>query len=425
MAFAEVVGADHYTNLAGIWQWKEGIPVFCLLMVANVLYRTAVLRLVANGYPPIVKRLIMIVWGAAFLLTSVFSEFLNPGLYQAANVWPMLLIASLEFLGISGSCLIAAWLLPPRRGKSVGGPRPRRHSYRRWIPVAIVCGLLEAVLQLNDGGSVMPWVAAVGYVAMAFMLAILERNYRNQEDATNSLSLPGAVLLLRTFTRDLFAQEEARLAKEVRRQLGDFIALGNPREVLPPGGARRVYLADGAWRAHLTELASRSRVILMWPDATPAVLWELAMIRDGGLQQKLFVIVPPRRPRRTWLDIPPELLRFLSGLSVSNWSDFAWALEENGFRSPEHAPGPGSVLTFEPDGQCVVLARGLLSTRELVARIAERLVGLAEPAQPSNPDRARQPYPGSQMPSPARADGPHSTRLSPVTADDIRIRPIA
>ena len=391
MAFGRIAGAYHYTDLAWMEQWKFVLSYLCLLMVAGMLQRAAALRLVANGYPPRVKQVFGAAWGAVMLLTIVLLVILAPGIARAANGLLAVLTGSLGVLGFAAISLISAWLLPPRRRKSVAGPRRRRHHYRRWIPVPVAWGLLDAVLRWHDGDRVMPWVIAAGGATLALTLIVFERNYRNQEDAASALNRRGSVLLLRTFTRDLLAREEGRLAVEVRRQLGDFIALGNPREVLPPGGGTRHYVADGVWRAHLTELAVGSRAILMWPDATPAVRSELGMIRGLGLHRKLFVVVPPPRPRRTWLldNHPSRLLRFLCGLSTSDWSEFAQALQENGFGSPEHEPRPGSVLAFEPDGRCVVLAHGLSSARGLVARIAEQLTVLAEPAPSSDPDRPR------------------------------------
>lgn len=171
------------------------------------------------------------------------------------------------------------------------------------MPVIVLAG--NAVIIWRQGGRVEPWLVCFAGVICVLVLVLLERNFRNQEDAASALARRGSILLLRTFTRDLLVREEFLLEKEVRRQLGHFTALGNPSELLPPPGAKRLYLADDAWRAQLTELAGRSAAILMRPDATPSVRWELGLIRERGLHRRHFVIVPLTWRRRGWLDYPP------------------------------------------------------------------------------------------------------------------------
>jgi hypothetical protein len=391
MAFAAVADAVHYNDGSGIWYWGPALIV--VAGVSSLLRRAATLRLTANGYLRRVKRVVVAATTVLVLLTAILSAFLDPRLVGTVNGQLILLVA-VEFLGFNGLFLAAAWLLPPRWPNRPVGARPRRFHYLRWIPVPVIIFAASAALIWHQGGRMVPWLVGFGGVISVLVLVLLERNFRNQEDGASALGRRGAVLLLRTFSRDLFVREEMRLAKEARRQLGHFTALGNPSELLPPPGAKRLYLADDAWRAQLTELAGRSAAIVMWPDATPSVRWELAMIRDRGLRRRLFVIVPPPWGRNSWLDYSPGLLRFLSGLRLSTWGEFAQALQESGYHSPESEPRPGTVFAFDPDGRCVTLAAGIGSTRELVARIAERLAALPEPVRSSDQDDQPAPKPG-------------------------------
>jgi hypothetical protein len=373
-----------------------GLSLIALFVavIAGLPSRAMAVRLISNGYPVWGVKLILAASTVGGLLPVGLARLLDPRLFLSLNAPLLSLIVSLLMFGTYLLALVVARQLPPRRSVSVPGLRPRRYNYRRWIPVVAVLLACEAAGAWMAGATELAALAAVADVAAVVVLAIHERNYRNQEDAASALRRHGAILFLRTFTRDLFGQEEARLARQVRRQLGVFIALGNPREAIPPGGARRVYLADGAWRAQLAEMADRSQAILMWPDASPAVTWELGMIRDRGLQRKLFIVMPPPPPRRTWLYPRQELLRFLTGLTTSDWSDFARALQGSGFCPPEHDPGPGTVLAFEPDGRCVILTRELTSARDVVAQIAGRLAIAARampgPQRQAVPDGAGQ-----------------------------------
>jgi hypothetical protein len=403
MEFVTVAGAGRETDLALFSQWQWSLPTFGALMLAFALFRAATLRLVVNGYPPWIKRIFLAVMLTVLIAGTVTLAVMDPDLVRSANGWPAILSTGLGSLLASMICLAVARLLPgcKREPVVVAGLRPRRHHYKRWIPVPVTWGLLDATYQWNRGDRVMPEVVIVGSAVLALCLVVLERNYRNQRDAAGALGEGGSVLLLRTFIRDMFDWAagplyswEFPVARQVRRQIGGFIALGNPHEVLPQAGADRVYLPDGAWRTQLAELADGARAILMLPDATPAVRWELGMIRERGIRQRLFIIVPAPQRWHAWLlTVPAGLVWRLSGLTLPDWSEFAEALCENGFHPPVEAPKPGSVLTFEPDGQCVDLARGLSSARELVGWIAWRLTAVEAQNRQSSPDRTREPTP--------------------------------
>jgi hypothetical protein len=53
---------------------------------------------------------------------------------------------------------------------------------------------------------------------------------------------------------------EQFLADEIGRRLGGLVALGSPRDLLPPGGAPRVYPA-GDWQAEVTARAACARAV--------------------------------------------------------------------------------------------------------------------------------------------------------------------
>jgi hypothetical protein len=84
------------------------------------------------------------------------------------------------------------------------------------------------------------------------------------------------------------------LVRGIGRRLGQVVALGNPAEFAPRGGATRVYLNDDTWTVELARLADRARIILIEPGRTESMRWELQHIAGNGLQTKLFILTPPR-----------------------------------------------------------------------------------------------------------------------------------
>ena len=113
------------------------------------------------------------------------------------------------------------------------------------------------------------------------------------------------------------------LVRGAGSRLGQVVALGNPAEFAPRGGATRVYLGDNTWTEELARLADRARIILIEPGRTDSMRWELQYIARRGLQTKLFILTPPRsrvavwsRPLLSWLDR-------LNGWRPLTWPRFA------------------------------------------------------------------------------------------------------
>jgi hypothetical protein len=102
---------------------------------------------------------------------------------------------------------------------------------------------------------------------------------------------------------------EQELCK-VLSHLGPVVAIGQPGEVLPPLGAARLYVQDAHWQALVSDLVSRSSLIVLRVGSSPGLQWELA---------DCVARIPPRR-----------LVLFVQGDTAqkkeSVWSQFrGWA----------------------------------------------------------------------------------------------------
>lgn len=58
------------------------------------------------------------------------------------------------------------------------------------------------------------------------------------------------------------------------RPLGEFIAIGRPRERLRPIGASRVYVGDD-WKQEIASYAARAKLVILRPGETEGIQWEV------------------------------------------------------------------------------------------------------------------------------------------------------
>ncbi|MBB4741824.1 hypothetical protein BJY16_005283 [Actinoplanes octamycinicus] len=292
---------------------------------------------------------------------------------------------------------VLAWAAADRGPEVVrhGDPRRRRHPYRRLavlvgLAAVVVCGLVWTALG--------PWWALPFLAPAVYPIRTLlayERRFRAQ--ATDPAAIPdGFALYLRWFGVDQHtaipptAADAARLgwvdssgwvslerllSVEFVRRLGGFVALGSPRDVLPPGGATRLYF-DRGWREQVTALARRAAVVVMEPGDTRWLAWELGMIRELGLEDRFFIVTAPRRDLR-WYHLHRwtghavvSVVARLTHSTPPAWRAFGARLRSAGFEPLPDDPGPGCVLAVD-GSRIVLLSAGLTSSAELVGTILD------------------------------------------------------
>ncbi|MBB4906266.1 hypothetical protein [Actinophytocola algeriensis] len=76
------------------------------------------------------------------------------------------------------------------------------------------------------------------------------------------------------------------------RPLGPVLAVGSPRDQLPPVGARRLYLPGGDWKPPVRSLMVRARMVVIALDATPGTVWEFVEATRVLPPQRLILAVP-------------------------------------------------------------------------------------------------------------------------------------
>jgi hypothetical protein len=352
-----------------------------LLLVGSVFGAAARTRLIAIGYSDKRARRAFagVMVGGVLGAEAVSVLVLGPtpdgiielGLGQACLMGGV-------FLAVSGLFLVAARTRtfpatgPPRRtsqsASQVKIEIPRR-PFMKWLIPSMVAGPGIFGFHLVQAGQ---WVglAVLGALMMVVVVeyVAVDMNYRRQKAFADTDGGPVAVILLRSFVSDRISGREFAIAKAVRKRFGQFVALGNPNDETLPFGADRHYFSHDTWQVELTNMARISQVILILPDVTPSIRWELEMIRQEKLQGRFYVVQPRAHPIMFWMNF----YRMLAGVrNPFNWANFAQVLSDAGFKAvPEAAPSIGFVIGFDGEGRCVELARGLQNATQLVERIA-------------------------------------------------------
>ena len=172
---------------------------------------------------------------------------------------------------------------------------------------------------------------------------------------------------------------------EVTRRIGPLIALGNPIDSLPGEGAFRDYQIDEHWKDLFYERSSRCACILMQLGSSNNLQFELVSLVARGMRHKLFIIT---RPQAYVIDLMAPARKYILREKPADWRTFSEILRANGYQVPQEDLGLGAILTFEPDGQPLILKRGAFQPEEYIGPIHERLQQLKlvrEDEKPADP----------------------------------------
>ena len=72
-----------------------------------------------------------------------------------------------------------------------------------------------------------------------------------------------------------------------------FVAIGRPDEPIQTAGAERLYIDDTKWKNSVHDLMLQSKLIILRPENSEGVLWELKQICDEKICDKLIMFFPP------------------------------------------------------------------------------------------------------------------------------------
>lgn len=226
------------------------------------------------------------------------------------------------------------------------------------LPVAPSAALMSVHLPRSPGATWLPGydritVAAVNLLIVIFAiigLAMLagfvrrmgRRTVRSTLLERQALDARAPILFLRAFGDDQVALPPPRLPLlgylydvgnrqtsldvmllEEGTDYGPVVALGNPKDPVPPYGAARGYFADESWQDAVRRLAYDSAALVICLDDTDGIWWEVAHIRERGLAAKTLFLLHPKF--RATSDTGDFLATAIERLGVKEQVDIASA----------------------------------------------------------------------------------------------------
>jgi hypothetical protein len=94
-----------------------------------------------------------------------------------------------------------------------------------------------------------------------------------------------------------YITHEERLARTLR-EVGPFVAVGDPTEELPQLGAARVYAADEDWQVTVDEWTARAGVVLLQTGESEGLTWEVQHVVALGTPERVILSLPPAGTRK-------------------------------------------------------------------------------------------------------------------------------
>jgi hypothetical protein len=90
---------------------------------------------------------------------------------------------------------------------------------------------------------------------------------------------------------------EQRLARTLR-EVGPFVAVGDPTERLPMIGAARIYAADEDWQEKVDELTDRAGVLLLQAGEGDGLAWEVRHVVEQDAPERVILSLPLHAERK-------------------------------------------------------------------------------------------------------------------------------
>jgi len=177
---------------------------------------------------------------------------------------------------------------------------------RNWANIILlfmIGGLIYQVLFKNlwPEGSANPWIYARDMIH-SFVISILllvpayqlahkglrQTPFYNEYHASY---LKYFILFLRSFKDDeKYEKNEEKLMKSLSKLFHPY-AIGKPDVLLPPQGAKRIYVGE-SWKEVVTDLQEKSPVILQRINMTDNFLWEFDQcVQHGYLNKVIYWVV--------------------------------------------------------------------------------------------------------------------------------------
>jgi hypothetical protein len=180
--------------------------------------------------------------------------------------------------------------------------RQSRSKGRFYKIVAVVLGVASALVILpliaNAKDLERAGYGLAGFVAMVVVMWLWgmgRRHLAPDADAAMASDRRAPVVYLRSFEDDDTLGNVEWALCDVMEDVGPFVAVGRPRDTLPPLGASRSYRKNEDWQDYVRGLLDRAALVVMLAGKTRGLQWELSQCSTRLSPERLVVLVPSDR----------------------------------------------------------------------------------------------------------------------------------
>jgi len=154
--------------------------------------------------------------------------------------------------------------------------------------------------------------------------------------------------------------EEA--VRDILNTIGPVKAIGKPTEVAPPPGAQRIYVPDESWQLKVTDLMKSSAAVVIIPDISQGVEWELQNAPNYIDLSKIIILFPPLN--EYWGEVVENY--------IENWNILTESVDYLG--STKAKIDCNTVAIFFSDGQPEIISSKASYAHDRLREFEERLM---------------------------------------------------
>jgi hypothetical protein len=139
-------------------------------------------------------------------------------------------------------------------------------------------------------GLAVPLIALIIYTGLP-VYKQAQRHLIPLADATLKSDTRAPIVFLRSFSQDPLMSGEEQKIRKALESFGPFVAIGSPKDELPPLGASRFYVGSEDWQSRVKSLLNKASLVIVLAGSTPGLAWEIVQVRASVDPQRLVIAV--------------------------------------------------------------------------------------------------------------------------------------
>jgi hypothetical protein len=158
--------------------------------------------------------------------------------------------------------------------------------------VSTQCGFeLNLNFFVQSGQIIVPLFLALVVSAIMPIYKRAKRHLVPLADSTLKSDVRRPIVFLRSFSQESQISSEEENIRDALKSFGPFVALGSPKDELPPLGASRLYVGD-EWEDRVRSLLGDASLVVILAGSTPAIAWEMLQVRALVDPSRVLIAVP-------------------------------------------------------------------------------------------------------------------------------------